>query len=96
MFKLPANTFTSREAQTWGAGRVKLSDKDRRDVKKAKKEGRYAEAMLDRRAALKRSVWFFAVMFTDTNVLAATDMQSNVINFCTLMQPYTTYAFLLP
>ncbi|KIR26769.1 protein FRG1 [Cryptococcus deuterogattii LA55] len=43
----------NREAQTWGAGRVKLSDKDRRDVKKAKKEGRYAEAMLDRRAALK-------------------------------------------
>ncbi|AFR94254.1 protein FRG1 [Cryptococcus neoformans C23] len=43
----------NREAQTWGAGRIKLSDKDRRDVKKAKKEGRYAEAMLDRRAALK-------------------------------------------
>lgn len=51
-----ADVLTSREAQTWGAGRVKLSDKDRRDVKKAKKEGRYAEAMLDRRAALKRSV----------------------------------------
>lgn len=45
---------SSKEAQTWGAGRVIVSDNDRRDIKKARKEGRLAEAMLDRRAALKR------------------------------------------
>jgi hypothetical protein len=44
----------SREAQTWGAGKSIISDKDRRDLKKARKEGKLAEAMLDRRAALKR------------------------------------------
>ena len=43
---------SSKEAQTWGAGRVIVSDSDRRDIKKARKEGRLAEAMLDRRAAL--------------------------------------------
>jgi protein FRG1 len=46
----------SKEAQTWGAGRVVVSDSDRKDIKKARKEGRLAEAMLDRRAALKRLV----------------------------------------
>jgi len=44
----------SKEAQTWGAGRVVVSESDRKDIKKARKEGRLAEAMLDRRAALKR------------------------------------------
>lgn len=37
-------------------GRIVVSEGDRRDIKKARKEGRLAEAMLDRRAALKRSV----------------------------------------
>jgi hypothetical protein len=44
----------SREAQTWGAGKSIISDRDRKDLKKARKEGKLAEAMLDRRAALKR------------------------------------------
>lgn len=44
----------SREAQTWGGGKVVVSDKDRGDIKRARKEGRLAEAMLDRRAAMKR------------------------------------------
>ncbi|KAK8849793.1 hypothetical protein IAR55_005129 [Kwoniella newhampshirensis] len=43
----------NREAQTWGAGRAVISDKDRREIKRARKEGKLAEAMLDRRAALK-------------------------------------------
>lgn len=50
----------SKEAQTWGAGRAVVSDKDRKDVKKARKEGRLAEAMLDRRAAMKRYVQYFS------------------------------------
>lgn len=49
-------TFDSREAQTWGGGKVVISDKGRGDIKRAKKEGRLAEAMLDRRAAMKRYV----------------------------------------
>lgn len=44
----------SKEAQTWGGGRVQVSDKDRSEIKRARKEGRLAEAMLDRRAAMKR------------------------------------------
>ncbi|OCF40669.1 protein FRG1 [Kwoniella heveanensis CBS 569] len=43
----------NREAQTWGGGRSIISEKDRRELKKARKEGKLAEAMLDRRAALK-------------------------------------------
>ncbi|WWD20425.1 hypothetical protein CI109_104901 [Kwoniella shandongensis] len=43
----------NREAQTWGAGRAVVSERDRKDLKKARKEGKLAEAMLDRRAALK-------------------------------------------
>lgn len=46
----------SREMQAWGGGRSIVSEADRREIKRAKKEGRLAEAMLDRRAALKRSV----------------------------------------
>jgi protein FRG1 len=46
----------SREAQTWGLGKSIVSAGDRKDLKKARKEGKLAEAMLDRRAALKRSV----------------------------------------
>ena len=45
---------SSREAQTWGAGRAIVSEGDRKEIKRARKEGRLAEAMLDRRAALKR------------------------------------------
>jgi protein FRG1 len=44
----------SKEAQTWGAGKAIVSEGDRKDLKRARKEGRIAEAMLDRRAALKR------------------------------------------
>ncbi|WWC92688.1 uncharacterized protein L201_007647 [Kwoniella dendrophila CBS 6074] len=43
----------NRESQTWGGGRTIVSEKDRRDLKKARKEGKLGEAMLDRRAALK-------------------------------------------
>ncbi|RSH93140.1 hypothetical protein EHS25_007493 [Saitozyma podzolica] len=43
----------NRESQTWGSGRAVVSDRDRGDIKKARKEGRLAEAMLDRRAAMK-------------------------------------------
>jgi len=44
----------SRETQAWGAGRAIVSEGDRKEIKRAKKEGSLAEAMLDRRAALKR------------------------------------------
>ncbi|WVQ84763.1 hypothetical protein IAT38_006920 [Cryptococcus sp. DSM 104549] len=43
----------NKEAQAWGSGREVISKEDRREVKKARKEGRLAEAMLDRRAAMK-------------------------------------------
>ncbi|WRT69815.1 uncharacterized protein IL334_006806 [Kwoniella shivajii] len=43
----------NRESQTWGGGRTIVSEKDRRELKKARKEGKLGEAMLDRRAALK-------------------------------------------
>lgn len=33
-----------------------MSERDRKDLKRARQEGRLAEAMLDRRAALKRYV----------------------------------------
>jgi len=39
--------------QAWGAGRSVLSTNDKKELKKAKKEGRLAEALLDRRAKLK-------------------------------------------
>ncbi|CAK9782975.1 hypothetical protein CC85DRAFT_262114 [Cutaneotrichosporon oleaginosum] len=39
--------------QAWGAGRHHVSSGDRNDLKRAKREGRIAEAMLDRRAAMK-------------------------------------------
>lgn len=39
--------------QAWGAGRSVLSADDKKELKKAKKEGRLAEALLDRRAKLK-------------------------------------------
>ena len=42
--------------QAWGAGRSVVSKEDKRDLKKAKKEGKLQEALLDRRAKLKRCV----------------------------------------
>lgn len=45
---------TSATFQLWGAGRSKVSTDDTRELKKARKEGRLAEAMLERRSKLKR------------------------------------------
>ncbi|KAH8107039.1 FRG1-like family-domain-containing protein [Cristinia sonorae] len=39
--------------QAWGAGRSVVSSDDKKELKKARKEGRLAEALLDRRAKLK-------------------------------------------
>ncbi|KAH7929736.1 hypothetical protein BV22DRAFT_106524 [Leucogyrophana mollusca] len=44
---------TNRLHQAWGAGRSVISKEDRRELKRARKEGRLAEALLDRRAKLK-------------------------------------------
>ncbi|KZV89939.1 hypothetical protein EXIGLDRAFT_649825 [Exidia glandulosa HHB12029] len=44
---------SNKTFQTWGAGRTVVSNADKRDIKKAKKEGRLQEALLDRRAKLK-------------------------------------------
>ncbi|KAI0646999.1 FRG1-like family-domain-containing protein [Trametes meyenii] len=44
---------TNKIYQAWGAGRSVVSTGDRQELKKAKKEGRLAEALLDRRAKLK-------------------------------------------
>jgi protein FRG1 len=46
-------TSTNRIYQAWGAGRSITSTADSKELKKARKEGRLAEAMLDRRAKLK-------------------------------------------
>ncbi|KAF8077836.1 FRG1-like family-domain-containing protein [Lyophyllum atratum] len=46
-------TATNQLYQTWGAGRLVSSHEDKKELKKARKEGRLAEAMLDRRAKLK-------------------------------------------
>jgi len=46
----------SRIYQSWGAGQNVVSKEDTRDLKKARKEGRLAEALLDRRTKLKRCV----------------------------------------
>jgi len=46
-------TSTNRIYQTWGAGRSVTSTEDKKELKRARKEGRLAEAMLDRRAKLK-------------------------------------------
>ncbi|PFH54200.1 hypothetical protein AMATHDRAFT_53065 [Amanita thiersii Skay4041] len=43
----------NRTYQAWGAGRVVVSNEDKKGLKRAQKEGRLAEAMLDRRAKLK-------------------------------------------
>ncbi|EFI28349.1 hypothetical protein CC1G_13879 [Coprinopsis cinerea okayama7 len=44
---------TNKLYQAWGAGRSVISKEDKKELKRAKKEGRLAEAMLDRRAKLK-------------------------------------------
>ncbi|KAH9483686.1 Protein FRG1 [Psilocybe cubensis] len=46
-------TNVNRQFQAWGAGRSVVSSEDKKELKKARKEGRLAEAMLDRRAKLK-------------------------------------------
>ncbi|ORZ01789.1 FRG1-like family-domain-containing protein [Syncephalastrum racemosum] len=42
-----------RKYQSWGGGRLHTTKEDRRELKRAKQEGRAAEAMLDRRAKVK-------------------------------------------
>ncbi|CAL1704709.1 unnamed protein product [Somion occarium] len=44
---------TNKLYQAWGAGRTIVSAEDKKALKKAKKEGHLAEALLDRRAKLK-------------------------------------------
>ncbi|KAH9946154.1 FRG1-like family-domain-containing protein [Epithele typhae] len=44
---------TNKLYQAWGAGRSVVSSEDKRELREAKKEGRLAEAMLERRAKLK-------------------------------------------
>ncbi|KAF7338190.1 Protein FRG1 [Mycena venus] len=46
-------TGTNKLYQTWGMGRSIVSHEDKKELKRARKEGRLAEAMLDRRAKLK-------------------------------------------
>ncbi|EJF65807.1 FRG1-like family-domain-containing protein [Dichomitus squalens] len=44
---------TNKIYQAWGAGKSIVSVEDKKELKRAKKEGRLAEALLDRRAKLK-------------------------------------------
>ncbi|KAF7323086.1 hypothetical protein HMN09_00088700 [Mycena chlorophos] len=44
---------SNKTFQAWGMGRSVVSAADKKELKRAKKEGRLAEAMLDRRAKLK-------------------------------------------
>jgi len=44
---------TNRVHQAWGAGRSVVSVEDKKELKKAAREGRLSEAMLDRRSKLK-------------------------------------------
>ncbi|KAF9013988.1 FRG1-like family-domain-containing protein [Cyathus striatus] len=46
-------TSSNKLHQAWGAGRSVLSKEDKKELKRARKEGRLAEALLDRRAKLK-------------------------------------------
>ncbi|KAG0359911.1 hypothetical protein BG005_011882 [Podila minutissima] len=43
----------SRKFQTWNHGRIVVSDRDIRELDKAKKQGRFSEALLDRREKVK-------------------------------------------
>ncbi len=47
-------------------GRVEVSESDRKELKRARKEGRIAEAMLDRRAALKRCFGYDDFFFSSS------------------------------
>lgn len=53
-YELVNHADSSRQVHGWSLGRSVVSQADRKDIKKARKEGRVAEAMLDRRAAMKR------------------------------------------
>ncbi|TDL24866.1 hypothetical protein BD410DRAFT_785590 [Rickenella mellea] len=44
---------TNQIYQTWGAGKIVVSQDDKKELKKARKEGRLSEALLDRRSKLK-------------------------------------------
>lgn len=46
--------MASSEAQYWGGGKHHVSKDDRKALRKAAREGGLAEAMLDRRSAMKR------------------------------------------
>ncbi|KAF9246172.1 FRG1-like family-domain-containing protein [Melanogaster broomeanus] len=50
----PTPVYVSRLHQAWGAGRSITSTEDKTELKRARKEGRLAEALLDRRSKLKR------------------------------------------
>lgn len=45
--------FYSKKYQSWGGGKLYESSEDRRELKKAKAEGRLAETLLDRREKMK-------------------------------------------
>ncbi|GJJ12664.1 hypothetical protein Clacol_006908 [Clathrus columnatus] len=77
---------TNHIYQAWGAGRSVVSLNDKTELKKARKEGRLSEALLDRRAKLKRLaiiisqecpvadsflVIAFVKMFAQANVMPA-------------------------
>ncbi|KAF7727528.1 hypothetical protein EC973_007429 [Apophysomyces ossiformis] len=42
-----------KKYQSWGGGRIMMTKEDTRTLKRAKQEGRFAEAMLDRREKVK-------------------------------------------
>ncbi|KAJ7581190.1 FRG1-like family-domain-containing protein [Mycena floridula] len=46
-------TSSNHIYQAWGAGRSVVSGNDKKELKRARKEGRLAEALLDRRSKLK-------------------------------------------
>jgi hypothetical protein len=62
-------SISSRKYQARGAGRLISSQEDVRELKKARKEGSLAEAMLDRRRKLKRSAAFLLLVFCVTPIL---------------------------
>lgn len=43
----------SKKFQSWGGGKVRLNKKNKEELVRAKKDGKLAEALLDRRAAVK-------------------------------------------
>lgn len=45
--------FPSKKYQSWGGGKLLSTKEDKRDLKKARTEGRLAEALLDRREKVK-------------------------------------------